>query len=53
MMKEAAEGKGPFATLMKDKETADNLKALIFNLRRSGVLFYKDRPLEGEVPRKK
>ena len=53
MMKEAAEGKGPFATLMKDKETADNLKALILNLRRSGVLFYKDRPTEAEVPKKK
>jgi phospholipid/cholesterol/gamma-HCH transport system substrate-binding protein len=53
MMKEAAEGKGPFATLMKDKETADNLKALISNLRRSGVLFYKDRPVEAEVTRKK
>jgi phospholipid/cholesterol/gamma-HCH transport system substrate-binding protein len=53
MMKEAAEGKGPFATLMKDKETADNLKALILNLRRSGVLFYKDRPVEAEVTKKK
>jgi hypothetical protein len=38
---------------MKDKETADNLKALILNLRRSGVLFYKDRPTEAELPKKK
>jgi phospholipid/cholesterol/gamma-HCH transport system substrate-binding protein len=53
LMKEAAEGKGPLTTLMKDKETAENLKALILNLRRSGVLFYKDRPLEADVPKKK
>lgn len=53
MMKEAAEGKGPFTTLMKDKETADNLKALILNLRRSGILFYKDRPAEPDVPKKR
>ena len=53
LMKEAAEGKGPFATLMKDKETAENLKALILNLRRSGVLFYKDRPQDADVPKKK
>ncbi len=53
MMKEAADGKGPLSTLIKDKETADNLKALIWNLRRSGVLFYKDKPLEPEVPKKK
>ena len=53
MMKEASEGKGPFSTLMKDKETADNLKALILNLRKSGILFYKDKPLETELPKKK
>jgi hypothetical protein len=29
--------------LVNDKETADNLKALIYNMRKSGVLFYKDR----------
>lgn len=53
LMKEAAEGKGPLTTLIKDKETAENLKALILNLRRSGVLFYKDRPLEADLPKKK
>ena len=31
--------------LVNDKETADNLKALIYNMRKSGVLFYKDKAL--------
>ena len=34
---------GPLGMLVNDKETADNLKALIYNMRKSGVLFYKDR----------
>lgn len=43
--KNANEGRGPLGMLLHDKETADNLKALISNMRRSGVLFYKDKPL--------
>ena len=42
--KTANEGKGALGVLMSDKETAENLKTLIANLRRSGVLFYKDKP---------
>jgi phospholipid/cholesterol/gamma-HCH transport system substrate-binding protein len=42
--KSANEGKGALGVLVSDKDTAENLKALIANLRRSGVLFYKDRP---------
>jgi phospholipid/cholesterol/gamma-HCH transport system substrate-binding protein len=45
LSKNAAEGKGPLGMLVNDKETADNLKALIYNMRKSGVLFYKDRGL--------
>ena len=37
-------GKGPMATLLNDRAVSDNLSNLISNLRRSGVLFYKDRP---------
>ena len=45
LSKNAAEGKGPLGMLVNDKETADNLKALIYNMRKSGVLFYKDKAL--------
>ena len=44
---EAVHGHGLIATLMSDPKLADNLTALISNLRRSGVLFYKDRPAPG------
>ena len=40
---QAAQGDGPLGALMSDEKTAEDLKALISNLRRSGVLFYKDR----------
>jgi len=41
--KTAADGKGALGVLVNDKETGENLKALIYNLRRSGVLFYRDK----------
>jgi ABC-type transporter Mla subunit MlaD len=47
LMKKASEGDGPLGTLIADKKMAEDLKALAANLRRSGVLFYKDRPLTG------
>ena len=47
LMKKAATGDGTLGTLISDRQTAENLKALIINMRRSGVLFYKDRPLSG------
>jgi ABC-type transporter Mla subunit MlaD len=37
-------GEGALGMLLNDRETADNLRNLISNLRRSGILFYKDRP---------
>lgn len=50
LMKKATTGDGALGTLISDRQTAENLKTLIANLRRSGVLFYKDRPLpESEV----
>lgn len=42
----AASGDGALGMLMTNKEAAEDLKALISNMRRSGVLFYKDRALE-------
>lgn len=36
-------GKGALGALLADKETADNLKSLIRNLREHGVLFYKNK----------
>ena len=36
-------GKGALGMLLADKETADNLKALISNLREHGVLWYKNK----------
>ena len=45
LVKKAATGDGTLGTLISDRQTAENLKTLIANLRRSGVLFYKDRPL--------
>lgn len=41
---EAVHGPGLLGTLLSNKQLSDNLAALISNLRRSGVIFYKDRP---------
>lgn len=45
LVKKATAGDGTLGTLISDKQTAENFKTLIANMRRSGVLFYKDRPL--------
>jgi phospholipid/cholesterol/gamma-HCH transport system substrate-binding protein len=47
--KTISDGKGPLGVLINDKETGENLRSLIYNMKRSGVLFYKDKPVpEGE-----
>jgi ABC-type transporter Mla subunit MlaD len=43
-------GEGTLGMLLSDRETAENLRSLISNLRRSGVLFYKDRPVPTPTP---
>ena len=43
LMGKANSGKGALGMLLSDKETADNLKALISNLRDHGILWYKNR----------
>lgn len=45
LVKKATAGEGTLGMLISDKQTAENFKTLIANMRRSGVLFYKDRPL--------
>jgi phospholipid/cholesterol/gamma-HCH transport system substrate-binding protein len=39
----ANSGQGALGLLLSDRETAENLRALISNMRRSGPVFYKDR----------
>jgi hypothetical protein len=41
-MREATNGNGLLATLIKDSDMARDLRALVANLRTHGVLFYRD-----------
>ncbi|MEO6787741.1 MAG: MlaD family protein [Chthoniobacteraceae bacterium] len=43
LINKANSGKGVLGLLLGDKETADNLKTLIRNLREHGVLWYRNR----------
>ena len=40
---QAKQGRGALGALLSDREMSENLKALVANLRRHGVLWYKDR----------
>jgi phospholipid/cholesterol/gamma-HCH transport system substrate-binding protein len=42
LLEQAQQGKGPLALLLNDRKTAEDLAALINNLRRNGILFYQD-----------
>jgi phospholipid/cholesterol/gamma-HCH transport system substrate-binding protein len=42
ILNEATSGNGLLAVLLTNEEVANNLRALISNLRRHGVLFYRD-----------
>lgn len=42
LVEQARSGKGPLGTLVGNKEMADNLRALVLNLRKHGILWYKD-----------
>jgi phospholipid/cholesterol/gamma-HCH transport system substrate-binding protein len=44
LLQQAKQGRGALGALLSDREMADNLRALVANLRRSGILWYKDRP---------
>lgn len=42
LLDDAQKGKGPLYTLMKDERMAQDMKNLMANLRKHGVLFYND-----------
>lgn len=50
LLTKATTGDGMLGTLVSDKQAAEDLKALIGNMRRSGVLWYKNRPLPEAPP---
>jgi len=54
LVQEAEKGKGPLYTLMKDEKMAADMRALMSNLRKHGVLFYSDDAVknEDEKPKK-
>lgn len=49
LLREIRQGKGPIGALISDRGMADNLRALVTNLRRHGILWYKDRAAEQEA----
>jgi hypothetical protein len=51
LIKKTTNGDGTLGALISDKQTAENLKSLIANLRRSGMIFYRDAPLPAPIPR--
>jgi phospholipid/cholesterol/gamma-HCH transport system substrate-binding protein len=50
-IQKASTGKGALATLLTDKEFANDLRALVSNLRAHGVLFYRDSAAKEEAQR--
>jgi phospholipid/cholesterol/gamma-HCH transport system substrate-binding protein len=42
LLNQAKQGRGVLGVLLSDREMADNLKALVVNLKSHGVLWYKD-----------
>ncbi|MGI8436789.1 MAG: MlaD family protein [Chthoniobacterales bacterium] len=48
LIREAKNGKGLLATLLSDRELANDFRALVSNLRDHGVLFYRDSAAKEE-----
>lgn len=46
LLLKANQGQGALGMLLGDRETAENLRAFISNLKSKGILWYKDRPEE-------
>ncbi|MEI6033896.1 MAG: MlaD family protein [Verrucomicrobiae bacterium] len=42
LIREVRQGQGALGTLITNRETADNLRSLVSNLRRYGILWYRD-----------
>lgn len=53
LVQEAEKGKGPLYTIMKDEKMAADMKALMANLRKHGVLFYSDDSAQAEEKKPK
>ena len=53
VLQKAERGDGALGVLLSDRETAENLRALIANMRRSGPVFYKNREPDRPAPRPK
>jgi ABC-type transporter Mla subunit MlaD len=51
LIQKASTGKGALATLLSNPEFANDLKALVSNLRAHGVLFYRDSAQKEEAQR--
>jgi len=49
VIQKASTGKGALATLLSNQEFANDLKALVTNLRAHGVLFYRDSAAKEEA----
>jgi ABC-type transporter Mla subunit MlaD len=52
VLRAAREGKGLVATLLNNDQVANDLRALISNLREHGVLFYRDTAAGVKTPTK-
>jgi ABC-type transporter Mla subunit MlaD len=52
LVRDAREGKGPLGTLISDRTMAENLRALVANLRAYGILWYKDRAAKPAAPQR-
>lgn len=53
LVQDAEKGKGPLYTIMKDEKMAADMKALMSNLRKHGVLFYSDDAASAEDEKSK
>ena len=52
LLDKANKGQGSLGLLLADREAAENLRAFMANLRRSGPIFYKDREPQFSAPAK-
>ena len=52
LVEQVSKGKGALGMLISNPETAENIRALILNLRQHGILWYKDSkpPKTGDAP---
>lgn len=48
LLNKANNGQGALGLLLSDRETAENLKSFIRNVKTKGILWYKDRPEKAE-----